>query len=105
MTSYSVSIDKAAKVGQSVYDDKTAGMIPAFEDFSDFYVYAKEDYTGKIARAIAAEQNVVWGTGTHTAAPVPVYAFGPEGVTKQFSTLQHHVDVANKMITALGLSE
>lgn len=105
MTAYTVTLDNAAKVGQSVYDENSADMIPAFEDFSDFYVYAKEDYTGKIARAIASEQSVVWGTGTHTAAPVPVYTFGPAGVTKQFSTMQHHVDVANKMMTAFGLTE
>ncbi len=105
MTAYTVTLDNAEKVGQSVYDDNDATMIPAFEDFGDFYVYAKEDYTGKIARAIASEQSVVWGTGTHTAAPVPVYTFGPAGVTKQFSTMQHHVDVAYKMMTALGLTE
>ncbi|MFC3033049.1 alkaline phosphatase [Pseudoalteromonas fenneropenaei] len=110
---YKVNIDQAAKVGEREVNDyyapdhsyQSATMVPKFEDFKEFYVYADEDHTGKIARALAADQNVVWGTGTHTAAPVPVYAFGPEGVTKAFSTMQHHTDLANKMMVALGVAE
>ncbi len=110
---YKVTIDQAAKVGEREVNEyyvpdhsyQSATMVPKFEDFKEFYVYADEDHTGKIARALAADQNVVWGTGTHTAAPVPVYAFGPEGVTRAFSTMQHHIDIANKMMVALGVSE
>ncbi|ASP40784.1 alkaline phosphatase [Bacterioplanes sanyensis] len=79
----------------------SATNIPKFNDFSDFYVYADEDTGALIAREIAPKQSVTWGNGTHTAAPVPVYAFGPEAITKQFSTMQHHTDVGQKMIKAL----
>ena len=79
----------------------SATNIPKFNDFSDFYVYADDDTGALIAREIAPKQSVTWGNGTHTAAPVPVYAFGPETITKQFSTMQHHTDIGQKMITAL----
>ncbi len=110
---YKVTYEQALKVGEREDNDyfdpdhsyQNATRVPKFEDFKEFYVYADEDHTGKIARALAAEQSVVWGTGTHTAAPVPVYAFGPAGVTKQFSTMQHHVEIGQKMMQALGVND
>ncbi len=86
-----------------VHDHKylSATEFPKVNDFKEFFVYGDEVHANLIGRAISADQNVVWGTGTHTAAPVPVYAFGPYGVTKQFSTMQHHVEIGQKMITAL----
>lgn len=75
--------------------------IPLINDFADFYVYANEDQGPLISREMASRQSVSWGNGTHTAAPVPVYAFGPAAVTQQFSTMQHHVDLGQKMIKAL----
>ncbi|KZN58182.1 hypothetical protein N473_05420 [Pseudoalteromonas luteoviolacea CPMOR-1] len=104
-TAYEVSIEETAIMLETKGVDSENRPYPAFSDFSDFYVYGKDDFTGKIGRVLAKHQNVVWGTGTHTAAPVPVYAFGPAGVTQQFSTLQHHVDIANKMMAALGVNE
>ncbi|PID42844.1 MAG: alkaline phosphatase [Proteobacteria bacterium] len=79
----------------------SATNIPKFNDFSDFYVYADEDTGALIARELANRQSVSWANGTHTAAPVPVYAFGPEALTRQFSTMQHHTDLGQKMINAL----
>ncbi|WP_281559375.1 alkaline phosphatase [Thalassomonas sp. RHCl1] len=79
----------------------SAEEFPKVNDFKEFYVYGDEIHGDLIGRALAKEQNIVWGTGTHTAAPVPVYVFGPEAITKQFSTMQHHVDIANKMMAAL----
>lgn len=78
-----------------------AEMFPAIKDFKEFYVYGDELHGNLIGRTLAADQNVVWGTGTHTAAPVPVYAFGPDAITEKFSTMQHHVDLGQKMIDAL----
>jgi len=78
-----------------------ASEFPAIADFKEFYVYGDELHANLVGRALAADQNVVWGTGTHTAAPVPVYAFGPQGVTKQISTMQHHVEIGQKMMAAL----
>lgn len=79
----------------------SATEFPKINDFKEFYVYGDEVHGNLIGRALSAEQNVVWGTGTHTASPVPVYVFGPEAITKQFSTLQHHIELARKMMRAL----
>lgn len=78
----------------------SATEFPKINDFKEFYVYGDEVHGNLIGRALSAEQNVVWGTGTHTASPVPVYVFGPEAITKQFSTLQHHTELAQKMMRA-----
>ncbi|WP_407644384.1 alkaline phosphatase [Ferrimonas aestuarii] len=79
----------------------SATEFPKINDFKEFYVYGDEIHSDLIGRALAKYQNVVWGTGTHTAAPVPVYAFGPKGVTSGFSQMQHHVDLGQKMMAAL----
>ena len=78
----------------------SAKTFPVINDFKEFYVYGDDLHGNLIARALAAEQNVIWGTGTHTASPVAVYAFGPKEISSQFSTLQRHVDVSKKMMDA-----
>lgn len=82
----------------------SAKEFPKIHDFKEFYVYGDEIHGNLIARALAAEQNIVWGTGTHTASPVPVYVFGPEKITVQFSRILHHTDIAKTMMLALGQS-
>ncbi|CED59863.1 alkaline phosphatase [Moritella viscosa] len=79
----------------------SAKEFPKVNDFKEFYVYGDELHANLIGRVLGTAQNVVWGTGTHTASPVPVYAFGPESITKQFSTMQHHVELSQKMADAL----
>ncbi len=79
----------------------SANELPVIQDFKEFYVYGDDLHANLIGRALAANQNVVWGTGTHTAAPVPVYAFGPGSISAAFSTMQRHTDVAKKMMDAL----
>jgi len=66
---------------------------PAVKDFKAFYVYGDEIRNDLIGRALSEQQNVVWGTGTHTNTPVAVIAYGPEKVAKQFSSMTHHVEV------------
>lgn len=78
-----------------------AAELPLINDFSDFYVYPSDDHGALISRAIGAEQSVAWSNGTHTASPVPVYAFGPEAIANKFSTMQHHINIGQKLIDAL----
>jgi len=109
VSEFKVTAEQAEKVTHReaneyhVHDHKylSATEFPAITDFKEFYVYGDELHGNLVGRVLAADQNVVWGTGTHTSAPVPVYAFGPEGVTRQFSMMQHHVDIGNKMMAAL----
>ncbi|MBB1271085.1 alkaline phosphatase [Shewanella sp. SR44-3] len=108
-SAFKVTPEQASAVGVRENNDYyvaghsylSAAQFPKVNDFKEFYVYGDETHGNLIGRALAKEQNTVWGTGTHTAAPVPVYAFGPYGVTKQFSMMQHHVEIGQKMITAL----
>ncbi len=48
--------------------------VPAIHDFDAFYPY--HDRRALLGRALATDQNVVWGTGTHTHTPVNVFAAG-----------------------------
>ncbi|GAA3925320.1 alkaline phosphatase [Litoribacillus peritrichatus] len=71
----------------------SAKSFPKVSDFKAFYVYGEEVRHDLLGRAVAEEQNVIWGTGTHTSTPVPVIAFGPESASKQFGKMIHHTDL------------
>jgi alkaline phosphatase len=75
-----------------------AETFPKVDDFEAFYVYGEEIRNDLIGRAMGQEQNVVWGTGTHTATPVAVIAYGPDEVTSPFSSLSHHTDIGQLLI-------
>lgn len=79
----------------------SADTLPAVDDFEEFYVYGSEIHMDLMGRKVAAGQNTVWGTGTHTSVPVAVVAWGPEKVIQQFSQMQHHVNVGEKTIKAM----
>jgi len=78
-----------------------APIFPKVDDFEEFYVYGEEIHLDLIGRKLAADQTVVWGTGTHTSPPVSVIATGPATVTAPFGKLLHHVDVGSLMIEAM----
>ncbi|HHI93217.1 MAG TPA: alkaline phosphatase [Gammaproteobacteria bacterium] len=73
-------------------------------DFKAFYVYDNRYRQNRLGITLSRHQNVVWGTGTHTATPVPVVAFGPEAITGQFNGIHHSTAVAMMMRKALGLT-
>lgn len=79
----------------------SAEELPKITDFSEFYVYVEEDHAPQMARQVAAGQNTVWGTGTHTSTPVAVIAWGPENVIKNYGSMMHHVNVGEKTIKAM----
>ncbi|PTB32663.1 alkaline phosphatase [Photobacterium phosphoreum] len=66
----------------------SATDIPAIHDFDAFYPY--NDRANLIARAQATQQNIVWGTGTHTHTPVNVFAWGPAATILPVSKIMHH---------------
>ncbi|WP_163833245.1 alkaline phosphatase [Spartinivicinus ruber] len=76
-------------------------QFPKVTDFKAFYVYGDEVKFNLLGRELAEQQNVVWGTGTHTHTPVAVLAYGPEQLTKSFATIQHHTDIGRKLKSAL----
>ncbi|MFW7381418.1 MAG: alkaline phosphatase [Oligoflexus sp.] len=87
-------------------DSKSMNLkrFPKIDDFREFYVYAQNSRTALLARQIAHEQQLVWGTGTHTATPVVVGAFGPPEAITPFNGLWHSTEISRKMMEALGLT-
>ncbi|GGO76320.1 alkaline phosphatase [Marinobacterium nitratireducens] len=70
--------------------------VPAIHDFDAFFPYNQRGNV--LAREQATKQNVVWGTGTHTAVPVNVFAWGPAETILPISRIAHHSVLGQFMI-------
>ncbi len=86
-----VMADKANPYRVEGHSYLGAEQVPAIHDFDAFYPY--NDRGNVLARALATEQNTVWGTGTHTHTPVFVFGWGPEETIRPLSAILHHSDV------------
>ncbi len=75
--------------------------LPKINDFQAFYVYAGEMQLDLMGRELAQQQNVVWGTGTHTSTPVGVIAWGPEQDMRPFVKIAHHADVGQQLMNSI----
>jgi len=83
--------------GHSYLGSKT---VPKMDNKDEFFVYQKYDNRQNLlALEVAADQFVVWNTGTHTATPVIVFANGPQ--KEAFSNIMHHTNVGQKIINAV----
>ena len=76
-------------------DDKNERAV---RDFEAFYVYGENLRMNLLGRKVAAGQNVVWGTGTHTSTPVLVASYGPEAAIRSFTGVMHQSDLGQRMI-------
>ncbi|MCA9237811.1 MAG: alkaline phosphatase [Planctomycetales bacterium] len=72
--------------------------VPAVRDFEAFYVYGENLRMNVLGRKVAAGQNVVWGTGTHTSTPVLVASYGPEAAIRSFTGVMHQTDLGQRMM-------
>lgn len=70
--------------------------VPQITDFDAFYVFGENGRHNLLARAVADQQSVVWGTGTHTSTPVALGAFGP--ASGRFARFLHAADVGQHLI-------
>ncbi len=77
--------------------------LPRVHDFKEFYMAPGEGRNNLMGRAVAREQSVVWATGTHTASPVILVAWGPEKHSRRFGGVHHTTEVHDLMAEALGL--
>ena len=75
--------------------------VPKLADFGAFYPDVRNARTALIARALAEEQGVVWGTGTHTSTPVPIIAVGPIEAAKPFAGFHEQWEVGRLLQAAL----
>lgn len=81
--------------GHPYMDSQT---VPRIRDFEPFYVYGENLRMNILARAVALQQHVTWGAGTHTSTPVILGAYGPKSATSRFSGMIHATDVGKRMI-------
>ena len=72
--------------------------VPWIPDQESFYVYGENGRFNHLGHIIGAQQNVVWGTGTHTSTPVALIAHGPADSTKRFVGIMHMTDVGRALI-------
>lgn len=72
--------------------------VPKIDDFEPFYVYGENLRMNLLGRAMADQQHVTWGAGTHSSTPVILGAFGPEHAAKRFGGMLHSTDVGKRMI-------
>lgn len=108
-TAYTLSPDEARAVltfEPNVYQVEghpylTHEYFPKVDDFEPYFVYGSDLHQNLLGRQLARHQSLVWGTGTHTTTPVPVFTLGPQSVRHRFARFQHHTAIGRAMIDAL----
>jgi alkaline phosphatase len=84
------------------HDTLGATVVPKMGPTGAFFVYQADDNRQNLlARAVAADQMVVWSTGTHTATPVLVFATGPPEAVAPFGDVLHHTQLGQYAIDAV----
>ena len=77
-------------------------VVPKMGPTGAFFVYQLYDNRQNLlAREVAADQMVVWNTGTHTATPVLVFAKGAPAAMAPFGALMHHTQLAQRAMQVL----
>jgi alkaline phosphatase len=79
-----------------------AKIVPKMGSTGAFFVYQTDDNRQNLlAREVAADQMVVWNTGTHTATPVLVFAKGNPEAVAPFGNVLHHTQLGRFAIDAV----
>ena len=85
--------------GHSSLGDK---VVPKMGPTGAFFVYQTDDNRQNLlAREVAADQMVVWNTGSHTATPVLVFAKGSPEAMAPFGNVLHHTQLGRYAIEAV----
>ena len=106
-TAFPISVEGAKNILRSKFNPYRnanvgylkAASIPAVNDFDAFFPYS--DRGNLIAREQATQQNIVWGTGTHTHTPVNVFAWGPQQAILPVSKILHHSELGEHIKAAI----
>ena len=109
-TEFAISEDQAATIlatednpyfseGHSYLGTK---VVPKMGSTGAFFVYQTDDNRQNLlAREVAADQMVVWNTGSHTATPVLVFAKGSPAAMAPFGKVLHHTQLGQYAIEAI----
>ncbi|MCG8684533.1 MAG: alkaline phosphatase [Desulfobacterales bacterium] len=85
--------------GHSYLGNKT---VPKLDNRDEFFVYQLYDNRQNLlALEVAADQFVVWNTGTHTATPVLVFTKGADAAREPFEGIMHHTELGQQMMEAV----
>ena len=106
-SAFPISVDGAKNILRSKfnpYQNQNVGYlksatVPAVNDFDAFFPYS--DRGNLIAREQATQQNIVWGTGTHTHTPVNVFAWGPTEAILPITRIMHHSELGEQIKAAV----
>jgi len=79
--------------------------VPRIRDFEAFYVYGENLRMNLLGRALADQQHVTWGAGTHSSTPVIMGAMGPPAAARRFSGMLHATDVGKRMIELISAGQ
>ncbi len=83
------------------HEKLSARYFPYIHDFAATYPDPDMARTAIIARALADQTGVVWGTGSHTSTPVTVSALGPETIARQFNGYLQQTRIGQLLQAAL----
>jgi alkaline phosphatase len=72
--------------------------VPKMPDQEAFYVYGENLRMNRLGHLLSVQQNVIWGSGTHTSTPVALITIGPPWATQRFTGLLHLTDIGKGMI-------
>lgn len=72
-TAFSLTEEQAA----AILARDAKGAFSGTKDYSEFYVYTKNNPSPLMARIWGKEMNTAWAVGTHTHTPVMVFGKGP----------------------------
>ncbi len=77
-------------------------IVPKLDNKDEFFVYQKYDNRQNLlALEVAADQFVVWNTGTHTNTPVLVFTKGPDTAREPFEGIMHHTQLGQRTMDAV----
>ncbi len=77
-------------------------VVPKLDNKDEFFVYQKYDNRQNLlALEVAADQFVVWNTGTHTNTPVLVFTKGPDAARAPFAGIMHHTQLGQRTMDAV----
>lgn len=100
--SFSQALEVLATTPNRFYNpqDKelSAQRAPKIQDFDAYYPKLSENRIPLLARKLAEQQNVVWGTGTHTSTPVLVTVTGDVQTEEEFEGIYHQRELGRKIM-------
>lgn len=96
-TGHTLTEEQAIEV---LYVEPDTTTLPQPHGHDDFYPH--NPFRNRLSMQFVDDTHLVWATGTHTSAPVPIMAVGNPKYAQQVVGYGHSVDVGNIIFAALN---